>query len=70
MTETEQLITRLHALAERMGRAPSTISARVLGGGQVLSDLESGKTITLAKYQRAKVLLDQLEAEAGQGKAA
>ena len=70
MTETKQLIARLHSLAKRQGLAPSTISARVLGGGQVLSDLESGKTITLAKYERAKALLDQLEADAPEGEAA
>jgi hypothetical protein len=35
----------------------------VLGGGQVLSDLEGGKTITLAKYERAKALLAQMEGE-------
>jgi hypothetical protein len=63
MTETQQLIRRIHDLAKRMDRAPSTLSAKVLGGGQVLSDLEGGKTITLAKYERAKALLDRMEGE-------
>ena len=61
MTETQQLIARSHALATRMNLAPSTVGEKVLGGGQILSNLESGKTITLAKYERAKVLLSDLE---------
>lgn len=64
MTETQKLIRRIHALAKRMDRAPSTLSAKVLGGGQVLSDLEAGKTITLAKYERANALLDKMESAA------
>jgi len=70
MTETQQLILRIHKLALKMDRAPATLSARVLGGGQVLADLESGKTITLAKYERAKRLLDEIEGELAAGKAA
>jgi len=61
MTETQQLIVRIHDIAKRLDRAPSTLSARVLGGGQVLADLERGKTITLSKYERAKLLLDEIE---------
>lgn len=61
MTETQQLIARIHSLAKKMDRAPSTLSAKLLGGGQVLADLESGKTITLAKYERAIALLDEME---------
>lgn len=61
MTETQQLIARIHDLAKRLDRSPSTLSAKVLGGGQVLADLESGKTITLAKYERAKVILSEME---------
>ncbi len=63
MTETQQLIARIKALAERQGLAPSTIGARVLGGGSILAALESGKTITLAKYERAKAQLDKMERE-------
>lgn len=61
MTETEQLIARIHTLAKKMDRSPSTLSAKLLGGGQVLADLENGKTITLAKYERAKALLAEME---------
>lgn len=69
MTETQRLIARIHAVAKAMDRSPATISAKVLGGGQVLADLESGKTITLAKYERASALLTEMEAPA-QGRAA
>lgn len=61
MTETQQLIARIKALAERTDRAPATISGQVLGGGQVLATLEAGKTITLAKYERAMSMLAEME---------
>jgi len=61
MTETQQLIARIKALAEKQGLAPSTVGAKVLGGGAVLAALESGKTITLAKYERAKAALAEME---------
>jgi hypothetical protein len=70
MTETQQLIARINALAQKLDRSPATLSAKVLGGGQVLADLESGKTITLAKYERAKALLDRMEREADAKEAA
>jgi hypothetical protein len=71
MTETQQLIARIRALAERDGLSPSTIGARVLGGGQIFANLENGKTITLAKYERAKALLADLEGrQAPAGRAA
>lgn len=61
MTETQQLISRIHALAKSTGKASSTLSAQLLGSGKSLSELEAGKTITLAKYERAMAQLDQLE---------
>jgi hypothetical protein len=63
MSETQQLIARIKALAEKQNRATSTLSAQILGSGKSLSDLEAGKTITLAKYERAMAELDQLERE-------
>ena len=61
MTETQQLIARIHALALKQGLAPATVGERILGGGQILSNLESGRTITLAKYERANALLSEIE---------
>lgn len=63
MTETQQLIERIKRLAKDTEKAPSTLSARFLGGGRVLADLEAGKTITLSKYEKACALLDKAEAE-------
>lgn len=60
-THTEQLIARIKALAVATGKAPSTLSASLLGSGKTLSELEAGKTITLAKYERALAKLDELE---------
>lgn len=70
MTETQQLIARLHAAAKREQKAPATISALVLGSGGSLSALEAGKTITLAKYERAMAALDRMERAHAAGKAA
>lgn len=70
MTHTQQLIARIKALAVKTGRSPSTLSAALLGGGQVLSQLEAGKTITLAKYERVLPLLSEMEAAANCSEAA
>ena len=66
MSHTEQLIARIKLLAEKTGKSPSTLSAILLGGGKVLSDLEEGKTITLAKYERVLPQLSEMEASASQ----
>ena len=61
MSHTEQLIARIEALAEREGRAPSTVAARLLGSGSIFENLKSGKTITLSKYEKVCAQLDELE---------
>jgi hypothetical protein len=63
MTETQKLIARIKAIAEKRGLSPSTIGERALGGGAIFNALESGRTITLAKYERALVKLAEMEAE-------
>jgi len=70
MSHTEQLIARIKALAAKTGKASSTLSAQLLGGGMVLSDLEAGKTITLAKYERVLPILSEMEAAANRSEAA
>jgi len=62
MTETQNLIARIKAAAKAQGLAESTVSAQVLGSGRSLASLEGGKTITLAKYERAMAQLDEMEA--------
>lgn len=61
MTETQRLIARIKAQAEKQNIAASTLSARLLGSGATLAALESGKTITLAKFERAMAELDALD---------
>jgi hypothetical protein len=55
------LIERMHRVADAQGVAASTLSARVLGSGAILASLEAGKTITLAKFEKACAMLDELE---------
>ena len=61
MTYTQTLIARIKALAEKQGKAPATVAAPILGGGQVFANLEAGKTITLAKFEKAMRALDEME---------
>ncbi len=61
MTETQRLIARIHEMAEKTGKSPSTLSGQLLGNGTILSALEDGKTITLAKYERAMAALDEMD---------
>jgi hypothetical protein len=70
MSHTQELIERIRALAERQGKAPATIAAPILGSWQSFANLEAGKTITLAKYERAIAELSALEAASDQAKAA
>jgi hypothetical protein len=70
MTETQQLIARIDALAEKTGKAPSTLSAVLLGSGKRLSELKEGRTITLAIYERALAKLADMEAASDQAEAA
>jgi hypothetical protein len=61
MTETNRLIARINALAIKTGKAKSTLSAALLGSGKRLAEMEAGKTITLATYERALAKLDEME---------
>ena len=62
MTHTETLIARIKAVAEKQQLSPVTVAAKLLGSGVALANLEAGKTITLAKYERACAMLDEIEA--------
>lgn len=64
MSHTQDLIARIEALAEKQGKAPATVAAPILGSGIAFGNLISGKTITLAKYERALVKLEEMEAAA------
>ena len=64
MTYTQTLIARIKALAEKQGKAPATVAAPILGSGSALASLEAGKTITLAKFEKACAMLDEMERSA------
>lgn len=70
MSHTQQLIDRIEALAKATNKAPSTLSAILLGSGKRLSELKEGKTITLAIYERALPVLSEMEAAASKARAA
>lgn len=70
MSHTEQLIARIEALAEKTGKATSTLSAQLLGSGKRFSELKEGRTITLAIYERALPKLSEMEAAANRQQAA
>lgn len=57
-----RFIERMDGLARKTGLSPATLSARILGNGVLLSNMRDGKTITLAKYERACAMLDEMEA--------
>lgn len=61
MTITQQLIERIEAVAAKTKRSPATISGLVLNSGSALAGLKKGKTITVASWQRAMDLLDEME---------
>lgn len=54
-------VERMNAVAAKLGMAPSTLSAQVLGSGVLLKRMAEGKTITLAKYEKACAALGELE---------
>lgn len=64
MSQTEALIRRIHALAEKTNRKPSTLSRELLGNGMRLSELENGSTITLDTYARVEKQLTDMERKA------
>ena len=54
-------VERMNAVAAMRSIAPSTLSAQVLGSGVLLKRMTEGKTITLAKFEKACAMLDELE---------
>lgn len=64
MTITQQLIERIEAVAAKTELSPKTISTRVLNSGAALESLKNGKTITVASWERAMRLLDEMDRKA------
>lgn len=61
MTETQTLIARVRALADKTGQSPSTLSGKLFGNGKRLAEIESGGSLTLKTYSAALAKLEELE---------
>ena len=62
MDQTQELVARIKAMAEKQGKAPGTLSRELLGNGNRITELEAGTaSITLATYSRACAMLDDME---------
>lgn len=72
MDDTQQMVARINALAERTSRSRSTLSRILFGNGKRLGEIEAGGSITMTTYRRAVEKLDSMEAHpaAKQGEAA
>ena len=61
MTETQQLLARVEALAERTGKKRSTLSRELFGNGKRFDEIKAGGSLTMATFERAVERLNQLE---------
>jgi hypothetical protein len=62
MSEIEQFIARADAYCRRSGLSRSTVSRKLLGNGIRLDELHAGKSLRVDTLEKAKQLLDGLEA--------
>ncbi len=61
MSETDKLIARIRALAERTERSTATISTHLFGNGIRFGEIERGGSLSLRVFERAKERLAELE---------
>lgn len=62
MTEVEQFIARARSYCERTGTQQSTLSRKLLGNGNRLAELATGKSFPrVDTFSRAKNLLSEME---------
>lgn len=62
MDQTQELVARINALAAKMGRAPSTLSTKLLGNGKRLSEIERGGSLTMETYKKVVAKIAEMEA--------
>jgi hypothetical protein len=63
MSDMQEIVTRIHNLAQRKGLAPTTISARIFGSGDRLRQIEEdGSSISLKTLSKVREKLDREEA--------
>ena len=61
MSDTQQLIARIDALADRTNRSSSTLSRLLFGNGKRIDEIRAGGSITMTTFQRASGKLDEME---------
>jgi hypothetical protein len=61
MTDTQNLVERVEALATRTKTSQSTLSRKLFGNGKRIDEIRDGGSLTLATYQRALAMLDEFE---------
>ncbi len=61
MSDIEQFIARAHAYCRSREVSPSTLSRKLLGNGQRLSELEQGKSLRVDTFERAIERLGEME---------
>lgn len=64
MSQAQALVKRIHDLAKRMGKEPSTLSRELLGSGVRLAEIEAGSSMTLDTYTRVEKAVEELERKA------
>lgn len=70
MSEIQNLVKRVEALATLTGASPSTLSRKLFGNGKRIDQIKAGGSLTLATLERAKVSLSAMEAAATPSEAA
>lgn len=63
MTEAQQLVARVYALAERTGASASTLSRKIFGNGKRIDEIAAGGSLTMATYSRAVERLAEMETD-------
>lgn len=64
MEEIQNLLTRIDAYILATNAAPSTVSRKLFGNGNRLSEIRSGGTVTIRKLEDAKAALAEMESGA------
>lgn len=61
MIDTQPLVERIDAHSEQSGASLSTLSRKLFGNGKRLDAIKAGGSLTITTYNRALVLLDDME---------
>lgn len=65
MSDMDEIVARIYALADRKGLAPTTVSARIFGSGDRLRQIkDEGSSISLKTLAKVREKLAQEEAQA------